>query len=211
MVRWIFLSERLSALKTDLGCRRHIWGSAHLLRQPTGAAVCAAVSGLCFEILWVFWKFLLGLTEESQRRLRSISVLLHVRILWRRMGLACSWRKGALSYCSADSLLKQTRAFSAGVGQLFRSTAWLRIQLPIAAVSAGQRQGPRCERQTRALPWWGCATEHGPQQCWVSGPFDISSLSLSRAGAEECWGPLTRAEDMGFCAWESPCCQLAEM
>lgn len=69
--------DRLELLQTHL---------KHLLGQPTGAAVCAAVSVLCFENL--SWKFLLGLTEDSQRRLRSISVLLlHVRMLQPRTGL----------------------------------------------------------------------------------------------------------------------------
>lgn len=94
-------------------------------------------------------------------------------------------KKGPLSYCSADSCLKRTWAFSVGIGQLSRSTAWLRTWLPIAAGSARQRQGPCCEQQTRALPWSGCATEHR-RQCCVSGPCDISSLSLSAAPQD--WG-----------------------
>lgn len=54
--------------------------------------------------------------------------------------------------------------------QVRTSTGWLRTLLPIAAVSAGQSHRPCCEQQTetRALLWWGCATERRPQQCWTN-------------------------------------------
>lgn len=204
MVRWIFLSEWLPALKTDLGCWRQIWRIAYLLGQPTGAAVCAAVSRPCFEILWVFWKFLLGLTEDSQRHLRSISVLL-LCCMWECSTLNVSGlflKKGGSELLLADSWLKQAQVLAVGMGQPSRRTAWLRTWLPIAAVSAGQRQGPQCKQQTHALPWWGCATEHRPQKSWVSGPVTSAAsawVQLHRAGAEECWGPLIRAGIMGFC------------
>lgn len=182
MVRVIFLGEWLPALKTDLGCWRQIGGAAHLLGQPTGAAVCAAVSEPCFEILWVFWKFLLRLTEDSWRHLRSISVLLlllHVRFAATLNGSGLFLKKGG-SELLFSWFLAEVDLGLFSRGNPSRSIAWLRTWLPIAAVSAGQKQGPHCEQQTHALAWW-CATEHRSQQCWFSGSCDISSLSLSVA------------------------------
>lgn len=183
--QWMIASteDRLGLLETDL-------------RNCISVGAANRCSSLCRSFWNVLWN-LVGVlkvssgTDRTQRHLRNISVLLlHVRMLQPRTGQACFWRRGALSYCSADSWLKWTRAFAVGIGQPSRSTAWLRTWLPIAAVSAGQRQGPRCEQQTHALPWWGCGTEHRPQKSWISGLYDISSLSLSAALQGWGWGML---------------------
>lgn len=169
--------DRLGLLKTDL---RNCTSVGAANRCSSFWAVLRNLGG----VLKVSPRIDRGLSETPEEH-QAAAAACEGAATSNRSGLLV--KKGTLSYCSAESCLKQTRAFSVGIEQLSRSTAWLRTWLPIAAGSARQRQGPCCEQQTRALPWWGCATEHR-RQCCVSGPGDSSSLSLSAAPQGWGWG-----------------------